>query len=211
MSALNSVSLRIVNTVFSARLSNIFNLRRIYELYPEKLTYLPNKFSGLIYPAVLIRASHETKKDFLVRKGRQGRGKILLFANGKIIVSGCLNKSEVLNKISDFVRILGMRCKLLELKILNVVIAGDAGVSLPLDYIFENVAHWKSLEFEIFPGLIVKRDHISYTLFRTGKYFATGLKTFQEIPIARNFFESIHELLAVYGQSDTEGEEDEYP
>lgn len=195
MASVNDVALRIVNTVFSAKLSKCFNLKEIHLMYINKLSFNPKKFSGLIFPIVLSRPKHESKKHFLERKSRQGRGKVLLFANGKLIVSGCLSDFDARRKVSELVRTIGIRCELIELKLLNVVVSGSAGTTLPLDTLFNKLNHWKSLEYELFPALIVRRNNISFTLFRSGKYFATGLKSFDEVKVAQTFFEHIHKIV----------------
>lgn len=167
-------------------------------MFRNCLTYNPIKFSGIIYPKVLNRVSHESKKDFLGRKKRQGRGTVLMFRNGKLIISGCLSEQEAKNRVYNLMQTIATECKLLSIKLLNIVVAGDAHVDLPLDYLFEKLDHWKSLEYELFPALIVRRNNISYTLFRSGRYFATGLKTEQDVSTARKFFESLISLVKDY-------------
>ena len=187
--------LKIVNSTFSAKLSRHLDLINISRLYPLQVTFNRNKFSGIIFPSVLCQAKHETKKQFLVRKNRQGRGKVLLFSNGKVIVTGCLDYDEARNRICDLLFTIKKECQILDLTLLNIVVAGSVNYALPLDYLFTKLDHWKSLEYELFPGLIVKRGNISYTIFRSGRYFATGLRSEDEIRTATKFIEHIQELV----------------
>lgn len=189
------VKLRIVNTVYCAQLSKSFKLKRINKLFRKKLTYNVNKFSGIIFPKVLMRPKYESKAKFLVRKRRQGRGKVLMFANGKLIISGCLTEEEALQRVISLVDTIKLECEIVSIKLLNIVVAGCAETSLPLEYLFTQLRHWKSLELELFPALIVKRKNISYTLFRSGRYFATGIKTEGDVQRAERFFANINKIL----------------
>ena len=187
--------LKIVNSTFSAKLSRHIDLLNISYLYPFQVTFNRNKFSGIIFPAVVSREKFECKKEFLLRKKRKGRGKVLLFSNGKVIVTGCLNYDEARNRICDLLFTIKKECRILDLTLLNIVVSGCVNYTLPLDYLFTKLDHWKSLEYELFPGLIVKRGNISYTLFRSGRYFATGLRSDNDISSASKFFKHIHELV----------------
>lgn len=156
----------------------------------KNCTYNPKKFSALIFPQVLERQKKEKKASLKIRKKEQGPGKILAYHTGKLIVSGCVEPFHLRNRIMEFLKFFPER-RILSISCLNMVYAGDAQGSLPLDRIFEESDYWKSLEIDMFPALVLKRKTVSFSFFRSGKYFATGIKNEDDLLFASNFIADI--------------------
>ncbi|CAK7237925.1 TATA-binding protein (TBP), partial [Sporothrix bragantina] len=110
----------------------------------------------------------------------------LIFASGKIVVTGA--KSEDDSKLASrkFVRViqkLGFETKFTDFKIQNIVASCDTKSALRLEGLALRHHNFSSFEPELFPGLIYRmiRPKVVLLIFVSGKVIFTGAKVREEI------------------------------
>jgi transcription initiation factor TFIID TATA-box-binding protein len=129
---------------------------------------------------------------------REPRTTALIFASGKLVVTGA--KSEDDSKLASrkFARIiqkLGFGASYTDFKIQNIVASCDIKFPIRLESLSSHHHNFCSYEPEIFPGLVYKmlKPKIVLLIFVSGKIVLTGAKVREEIYTA---FESIYPVLS---------------
>lgn len=155
----NKVSLRIENVVASVNLRIGLSLEKILEKYKD--IEKKNNFPGL------------------VAKMNNPKATILIFASGKLVVTGVRLPSQIPVVVKKIIK----KIKNAEIeienepivKIENIVVRGDFHQSINLD-ITSLILDSAIYEPEVFPGLIYKilDPKICFLIFNSGKIIVTG-------------------------------------
>ena len=113
---------------------------------------------------------------------REPKSTALIFATGKIVITGAKTVDDAWISARKYVRILQkleFPAKFTEYKVVNIVGCCSTGFSIRL----ESFAHFKSqntsYEPELFPGLIyrMKQPKVVILIFVSGKIVLTGAKS----------------------------------
>ena len=127
------------------------------------IKYNPAKFSAAIYRSVNPKYT------------------ALIFANGKMVLTGTKGLDVARSAVNDLVEVLSKAqvdttCERLVVK--NYVVAYDTMTKINLIRLYYLLNREASYEPEIFPGLVFKPRNLSVTLvfFNTGKVNTTGIK-----------------------------------
>lgn len=134
------------------------------------------------------RNSEYNPKRFaaVVMRIRDPKSTALIFASGKIVITGAKTPNDAYISSRKFVKILQkleFPAKWTDYKIVNVVSSCSCGFPVRL----ESFAHFKSqntsYEPELFPGLIyrMKQPKVAIIIFVSGKIVLTGARSPQEI------------------------------
>ncbi len=143
----------ITNIVCIVDLKVYLNLKVLcYKLC--NVIYNPRKFSSLIW------------------KHHKIKGTCMLFSSGKVIMNGFKSKDEMKQNGRKFIRLLQKKCCLNLLNFSFKIITMSTSYNLS-DRI--NLSHF-NYEPEICNSAILKREHVTFLIFATGKVIATGLK-----------------------------------
>ena len=128
---------------------------------------------------------------------REPKTTALIFASGKVVVTGA--KTEEYAKLASrkFARIvqkLGFEARFLDFKVQNIVASCDARFPIRLEGLANQHAQFSSYEPELFPGLIFRMGtpKVVLLIFVSGKVVLTGAKDRESIYTA---FEKIYPLL----------------
>jgi len=162
------MSLRVVNIVSTCQLNSSFNLNTLAQTLIN-VEYNPSKFSGLIKK---IRSPHTT---------------ILLFSNGKCVVTGARTENDSKRSIRKLCKQLKTSFK--DFKIQNIVASTDitpvitkkSGTVIDLVRLHEVID--STYEPERYSALIIKRE-VKTIIFHNGKINFTGAKEFDTLQSA---------------------------
>jgi transcription initiation factor TFIID TATA-box-binding protein len=140
--------------------------------------YNPRRFSALI-----------------MRIRKPARTTALIFATGKMVVTGAKCVKEAESSCRKFIKIikkLGFNPIFSEFKVQNIVCSMDLNFLVHLEKM--NIIHEKftTYEPELFPGLIFRISDIVYLIFNSGKIVATGGK---DLNLIHDSFEKLYPLL----------------
>lgn len=131
---------------------------------------------------------------------REPKSTALIFATGKMVVTGAKSESDSRLAARKFARIiqkLGFDAKFAEFKIQNIVASCDVKFAVSLESISLKHSTFSSYEPEIFPGLIYRMisPKVVMLIFASGKVVLTGAKDRQTIYEA---FQNIYPILSDY-------------
>lgn len=150
----------IQNVVASVTIDQEIDLKDILERFPHT-EYDPKRFPGLIY------------------KLKTPKAAVLIFASGKMVVTGARAEREVYVVVEKVIKDL-RRGKILkrpkvEVKIQNVVASGNLFRRIDLEKA-ALMLDFSMYEPDEFPGLMYKMDgsNIAFLLFASGKIVCTG-------------------------------------
>ena len=153
----------ITNVVCMAELNCNVDLKGLSRVLGN-VEYKPNRFSALIWNHKRIRV------------------KCLLFKNGKIIVMGCVSFQHARNAIRQYGRLLGKagyKVKLNKNRLLTMSASAKLGTSIDLNKV---ACCFKACyEPELFPGVLLKKTELNFTIYSTGAVIITGLKSIKDM------------------------------
>ena len=117
---------------------------------------------------------------------RDPRTTALIFASGKIVVTGAKSEPDsrlASRKYARIIQKLGFAAKFTEFKIQNIVASCDIGFPVRLEGLASKHFNFSSYEPELFPGLIYRmiKPKIVLLIFVSGKVILTGAKVREEI------------------------------
>jgi transcription initiation factor TFIID TATA-box-binding protein len=129
---------------------------------------------------------------------REPKSTALIFATGKMVVTGAKSEEDSRLAARKFARIiqkLGFPAKFAEFKIQNIVASCDVKFPVSLETISVRHAQFSSYEPEIFPGLIYRMlvPKVVMLIFASGKVVLTGAK---ERSIIYEAFSNIYPILS---------------
>jgi len=152
--------MKIVNVVATARLHKSMDLNVLDG-------YNPKKFNGAIV--------------------KRRKATFLIFSNGKIVVNGTpsLRQAQIAcNELGSELQI-----KIGKVTAQNIVGSGCIEPLRPADlYRWLGKKFNPSMEPELFPGICLRIGGAAVRLFRTGKYFITGVKNVHTLRAANKEF-----------------------
>jgi transcription initiation factor TFIID TATA-box-binding protein len=122
----------------------------------------------------------------------------LIFASGKMVVTGAKSEDEsklASRKYARIIQKLGFNAKFTDFKIQNIVGSCDVKFPIRLEGLASKHHNFSSYEPELFPGLIYRmmKPKIVLLIFVSGKIVLTGAKVREEIYQA---FELIYPVLS---------------
>ncbi|KFZ60175.1 TATA-box-binding protein, partial [Antrostomus carolinensis] len=131
----------------------------------------------------------------VIMRIREPRTTALIFGSGKMVCTGAKSEEQsrlAARKYARVVQKLGFPARFLDFKIQNMV--GSCDVMFPIRLEGLVLAHQRSYEPELFPGLIYRmvKPRIVLLIFVSGKVVLTGAKQRTEIYEA---FENIYPIL----------------
>lgn len=165
---------RIENVVASVTLNQEIDLEKILEKFPQT-EYDPQRFPGLIY------------------KLKDPKTALLVFASGKMVVTGAKAEKMAYEAVKKIVKDLESNSILkdptVDVKIQNVVASGNLFGEIDLEEAVLRL-DFSMYEPEEFPGLIyqMKEPKVVILLFASGKIVCTGARKEKEV------FESVERL-----------------
>ncbi|KDN39852.1 TBP-domain-containing protein [Tilletiaria anomala UBC 951] len=141
----------------------------------------------------------------VIMRIREPRTTALLFASGKMVVTGAKSEDDsrlASRKYARIVQKLGFEAKFSEFKIQNIVGSCDVGFPIRLEGLAYSHGPFTSYEPELFPGLIYRmvKPKVVLLVFVSGKIVLTGAKHRDEIYDA---FRLIKPVLAEFQASKT--------
>lgn len=149
----------ITNIVVKASLNIDLDLRHIaYNI--RDVRYNPRKFSAVIWKHKRIQSS------------------CLLFRNGKILLQGAKTYQQARLRLRQYARIIQSLGYHVSLSLIEIVtITGLADIGSPIDLTEMCMAlPSSSYEPELFNALVYKKNHISYSIFNSGKVVVAGVR-----------------------------------
>ncbi|KAI9725288.1 MAG: TATA-box-binding protein [Chrysothrix sp. TS-e1954] len=155
------------NIVATVNLDCRLDLKTI-ALHARNAEYNPKRFA-----AVIMRI-------------RDPRTTALIFASGKIVVTGAKSEADsrlASRKYARIIQKLGFAAKFTDFKIQNIVGSCDIRFPIRLEGLASKHHNFSSYEPELFPGLIYRmmRPKIVLLIFVSGKVVLTGAKVREEI------------------------------
>ncbi|CAM9622677.1 unnamed protein product [Discosporangium mesarthrocarpum] len=127
---------------------------------------------------------------------REPKATGLLFASGKVVVTGAQGKEAAREAARKFVAVLeSLQYKpaFLGFTIQNMVATADIGFPVSLELLAYSQARWCSYEPELFPGVIYKapRSRVVVHIFLTGRLVLTGVKVTEQFVSAMEYLTPI--------------------
>ena len=172
-----------VNIVASVR----FNIENKIDLdllvrTNTNVTYNPETFPGLIL------------------RLQKPKSTTLVFSTGKLVITGFKKERDanlITQKVTQIIEQSGtIITSEPEIKIQNIVTAGDLNLKLDVNLIAISLGH-AIYEPEVFPGLIyrMKDPKVVFLLFASGKFVCVGAKSVTDVKLAiQNLREEIQDL-----------------
>ncbi|MHA1728394.1 MAG: TATA-box-binding protein [Promethearchaeota archaeon] len=164
---LNRVTYKVQNVVTSVNLNTDIDLDKIRNKFLD-VNFNMNRFPGLCI------------------KLKQPKCVILLFKNGKMVITGLKLSSQIPDVLTKFrKRLVEVDIKIPkepEYRVVNMVVSADIGLNINLD--LSSLTLDRSIyEPEVFPGLIYRmvQPKCVFLVFSTGKFVITGLKREEDI------------------------------
>ncbi|XP_037072855.1 TATA-box-binding protein-like [Pollicipes pollicipes] len=152
--------------------------------------------------AVRARNAEYNPKRFaaVIMRIREPRTTALVFASGKMVVTGARNEDDSRLAARKFARIiqrLGFPTKFANFTVQNIVGSCDVKFPIRLEGLLLTHSQFSSYEPELFPGLIYRmvQPRIVLLIFVSGKVVLTGAKLRQQIYDA---FNNIYPILRSY-------------
>ncbi|KAL3785568.1 hypothetical protein ACHAWO_009402 [Cyclotella atomus] len=182
-----SLLIRIQNMACTANLGVRLDLKQI-ALRCRNTEFNPRRFA-----AVIMRL-------------REPRATALLFASGRMVVTGCKNSHNcalAAKKFSFIVSKVGFQpSPLIDFKIQNVVGTVDVGFPIRLEGVVYAHPTFSSYEPELFPGLIYRlaQPRVVFLIFVSGKVVITGAKTEEQMVEG---LKKVYPILCEFRKSET--------
>ncbi len=173
----------VVNIVASVR----FNIEKKIDLNliamnNKNVKYNPDTFPGLILHL------------------QEPKSTILVFSTGKLVLTGFKKEKTTKLITQKVIEIIEQSGAIItsepEIKVQNIVAAGDLHLKLEMDLIAISLNH-VSYEPEVFPGLIyrMKDPKVVFLLFTSGKIVCVGAKSETDVKLAiQNLRKEIQDL-----------------
>ncbi|KAF2876593.1 TATA-box binding protein, partial [Massariosphaeria phaeospora] len=160
------------NIVATVNLATRLDLKTI-ALHARNAEYNPERFA-----AVIMRI-------------RDPKTTALVFASGKMVVTGAKSEDDSRLAARKFARIiqkLGFNARFTDFRIQNIVSSCDVKFPIRLEGLNSTHYNFTSYEPEIFPGLVYRmmKPKIVLLIFVSGKIVLTGAKVREEIYTAFN-------------------------
>ncbi|ODN77059.1 TATA-box-binding protein [Cryptococcus amylolentus CBS 6039] len=132
----------------------------------------------------------------VVMRIRDPRTTALIFASGKMVVTGAKSEDDsrlASRKYARIIQKLGFDAKFAEFKIQNMVGSCDVKFPIRLEGLAFSHGAFSSYEPELFPGLIYRmlKPKVVILIFVSGKIVLTGAKVREEIYMAFNQIYSV--------------------
>ncbi|WVN87212.1 TATA-box-binding protein [Cryptococcus depauperatus CBS 7841] len=132
----------------------------------------------------------------VVMRIRDPRTTALIFASGKMVVTGAKSEDDsrlASRKYARIIQKLGFEAKFAEFKIQNMVGSCDVKFPIRLEGLAFSHGAFSSYEPELFPGLIYRmlKPKVVILIFVSGKIVLTGAKVREEIYMAFNQIYSV--------------------
>lgn len=129
---------------------------------------------------------------------REPKTTALIFASGKMVVTGAESEDDVKLASRKYTRVLkklGFNTKFTEFKIRNIVASCDIKFPVRLEGLANRHHMFSSYKPELFPGLIyrIMKPKVVLLIFVSGKLVLTGAKVREELYQA---FELIYPVLS---------------
>lgn len=125
---------------------------------------------------------------------------ILVFSTGKLVLTGFKKEATAKLIVQKVIQIIEQSGAIItsepEIRIQNVVTAGDLNIKLDMDLMAISLNH-VSYEPEVFPGLIyrLKSPKVVFLLFTSGKIVCVGAKSETDVKLAiQNLRKEIQDL-----------------
>jgi len=152
--------------------------------------------------AVRARNAEYNPKRFaaVIMRIREPRTTALVFASGKMVVTGAKNEADshlAARKYCRIIQRLGFPTKFANFMVQNIVGSCDVKFPIRLEGLLLNHSQFSSYEPELFPGLIYRmvQPRIVLLIFVSGKMVITGARNRQQIYEA---FNNIYPILRSY-------------
>lgn len=160
------------NIVATVNLGVRLDLKTI-ALHARNAEYNPKRFA-----AVIMRV-------------RQPKTTALIFASGKMVVTGAKSEDDsrlAARKYARIIQKLGFEAQFTEFKIQNMVGSCDVKFPIRLEGLAFSHGHFSSYEPELFPGLIYRmvKPKVVLLIFVSGKVVLTGAKLREDLHDAFN-------------------------
>jgi len=131
---------------------------------------------------------------------REPKTTALVFASGKVVVTGAKSEDDsrlASRKYARIIQKLGFEAKFQDFKIQNIVGSCDVKFPIRLEGLAYSHGHFSSYEPELFPGLIYRmvKPKVVLLIFVSGKIVLTGAKFREEIYAA---FAAIYPVLSEF-------------
>ena len=122
----------------------------------------------------------------MILRIREPRTTALVFASGKVVVTGAKSESDAklsCRKFSRSLQKLGFKTKLDDFKVQNIVGSCDVRFSIRLEGLAHGHFLSTSYEPELFPGLVYRmvRPKLVVLVFVSGKIVITGAKSLHDL------------------------------
>ncbi|ORX36236.1 hypothetical protein BD324DRAFT_642473 [Kockovaella imperatae] len=132
----------------------------------------------------------------VVMRIREPKTTALIFASGKMVVTGAKSEDDsrlASRKYARIIQKLGFEAKFAEFKIQNIVGSCDVHFPIRLEGLAFSHGAFSSYEPELFPGLIYRmmKPKVVLLIFVSGKIVLTGAKVREEIYMAFNQIYSV--------------------
>ncbi|KAK1920923.1 putative TATA-box binding protein [Papiliotrema laurentii] len=132
----------------------------------------------------------------VVMRIREPKTTALIFASGKMVVTGAKSEDDsrlASRKYARIIQKLGFDAKFAEFKIQNIVGSCDVKFPIRLEGLAFSHGAFSSYEPELFPGLIYRmmKPKVVLLIFVSGKIVLTGAKVREEIYMAFNQIYSV--------------------
>lgn len=163
--------LQVNNIIASATVAQELDLDKIYKHLPEICKYKPMKFSGL---------SMKLEKP---------RCTVLMFKSKRIVLTGLKTQEDGVTVVRLLSTILG---QINNLKFHNFVGSFDQGHKVNLVKFYGMNQEKATYEMELFPGLQIRLQEGTATIFSTGKCLITGCKSMIAL---YKMYTTLHEML----------------
>jgi transcription initiation factor TFIID TATA-box-binding protein len=154
------------NVIASSSFPVEFNLFKLSQIL-DNCKYTPEKFSALFLKIINPKCT------------------VLIFGNGKIVLTGLKTKIECRKTILKLEDLLfdkcGCRVKAKKTKFQNFVVSHSLEHNVNLEKFYDLFKHQCTYTPEIFPGLNLSIDNITVLIFHSGKIVFTGVRKVTEI------------------------------
>ena len=122
---------------------------------------------------------------------RSPRTTCLLFASGKMVITGSANEHQSRLAARKYVAVLqrcGLKVMFKAFSIENIVATAYVGFTINLQDIADNFSPYTSYDPDLFPGLVFRSisPKLVFLIFRSGKIVITGAKKNEEIAVTYN-------------------------
>ena len=167
---------QVVNIVLTCKINCIVNLNTFSEL--NCVSYNPARFRAATYKL-------------------PDRGCVQVFPNGGLVILGVTSMEQAQFAIAalkiDLIMLGYCNLCCTDLKLCNIVASADVGEQIYLPVLYENERLYNNIMYEpeMFPGLILRAEKFTLTIFSSGKVNVTGCKKFEYLHDAEVYIKNI--------------------